>query len=285
MSVTAQTIQTASDENTPNLTAIKSRMKATWEDGDYARFAPYMQPGAIEILEDWKIPAGSQLLDVGCGSGQTAIPAALSGLRVTGIDIAANLIDHARERALFDDIDVRFDVGDAADLPYDDAQFDAIISLIGAMFAPQYQHVADELARVCKPGGRLHMANWTPEGFAGFMSRCVARYTSPPAGIVSPALWGKEEVIHERLGNNFTDFELERKFYPLWTYPFDTSELVEFFRQHFGPIKRAFDSTNVTQQRSLRAELEDICTAHNIATDGSTEIRSEYLNVSARRKK
>ena len=285
MSVTAQTIQTASYENTPNLTAIKSRMKATWEDGDYARFATYMQPGAIEILENWKIPASSQLLDVGCGSGQTAIPAALSGLYVTGIDIAANLIDHARERALFDDVDVHFDVGDAADLPYDDAQFDAIISLIGAMFAPQYQHVANELARVCKPGGRLHMANWTPEGFAGCMFRCVARYTPPPAGVVSPALWGVEEVIHERLGNNFTDFELERKFYPLWTYPFDTSELVEFFRQHFGPIKRAFDSSNAAQQRSLRAEMEDIYTAHNIATDGSTEIRGEYLNVSARRKK
>ncbi len=285
MSVTAQTIQATNNENTPDFTAIKKKMKATWEDGDYVRFATCMQPGAIEILKDWQIPAQSQLLDVGCGSGQTAIPAALAGMQVTGIDIAENLIDHARELALFDDIDVSFDVGDAADLPYDDAQFDVIISLIGAMFAPQYQQVANELARVCKPDGRLHMANWTPEGFAGSMFKCVARYTPPSAGVVSPTLWGVEEKVNERLGNDFTDFKLERKFYPLWTYPFDTSELVEYFRQYFGPIKRAFDSVNTAQQRSLRAELEDIYTAHNIATDGTTEIKGEYLNVSARRKK
>ena len=285
MSVTAQTIQTASYDNTPNLSAIKSRMKATWEDGDYASFATYMQPGAIEILEGWKIPARSQLLDVGCGSGQTAIPAARSGMQVTGIDIAANLIEHARECALFDDIDASFDVGDAADLPYDDARFDVVISLIGAMFAPQYQHVANELGRVCKPGGRLHMANWTPEGFAGTMFRCIAKYTPPPAGVVSPALWGVEENVKERLGKNFTEFDLERKFYPVWTYPFDTTELVEYFRQNFGPIKRAFDSINTARQRSLRAEMEDIYAAHNIATDGTTEIKGEYLNVSARRRK
>ena len=285
MNATAQIIQTANNENIPNITAIKNRMKATWEDGDYAQFATYMQPGAIKILEDWKIPTRSQLLDVGCGSGQTAIPAALSGMRVTGIDIAANLIDHARELALFDDIDVSFDVGDAADLPYGDAQFDVVISLIGAMFAPQYQRVANELARVCKPGGHLHMANWTPEGFAGTMFRCVAKYTPPPAGIVSPALWGVEEKVSERLGDDFTAFNLERKFYPLWTYPFDTSEVVEYFRQHFGPIKRAFDSINTAQQRSLRAELKDIYAAHNIATDGTTEIKGEYLNISARRNK
>ena len=285
MNATVQTIQATNHKNTPDMSAIKSRMKAIWEDGDYAEFATYMQPGAIQILEDWRIPAQSHLLDVGCGSGQTAIPAALSGMHVTGIDIATNLINHAREIALLDDIDVIFDVGDAADLPYDNAQFDVVISLIGAMFAPQYQHVASELARVCKPGGRLHMANWTPDSFAGSMFKCVGKYTPPPAGVVSPALWGVEEIIKQRLGDDFTDFTLERKFYPLWKYPFGTSELVDYFRQHFGPVKRAFDSASAAQQSSLRAELEYIYAAHNIATDGTTEIKGEYLNVSARRKK
>jgi len=266
------------------MTVIKSNMKATWEDGDYARFATYMEPGAIEILNGWQIPAHSHLLDIGCGSGQTAIPAARSGMKVSGIDIAANLVDHARERARYDDIDVRFDVGDAADLPYVDAEFDVIISLIGAMFAPDYQHVADEMARVCKPGGRLHMANWTPEGFAATMFRCVAKYTPPPAGVPSPALWGVEENVIDRLHSGFTGFTLERKYYPLWSYPFGTSELVEYFRQHFGPVKQAFDSITTRQQSSLRAELEDIYSAHNIATDGSTQIKGEYLNVSAHRK-
>jgi 2-polyprenyl-3-methyl-5-hydroxy-6-metoxy-1,4-benzoquinol methylase len=284
MSATAQTIQSSVEQNRPDLAAIKNRMKATWEDGDYAKFATYMQPGAIEILNGWQIPEHSHLLDVGCGSGQTAIPAALSGMQVTGIDIATNLIDYARERARFDEIDARFDIGDAADLPYDDAQFDVVISLIGAMFAPQYQQVAKELARVCRPGGRLHMANWTPDGFAAAMFRCITKYTPPPAGIPSPVLWGVEEIVIERLGKNFTHFELVRKHYPLWKYPFGVAELVEYFRQNFGPVKRAFDSVSPAQQRLLRAELEDIYLTHNIATDGTTEIKGEYLDISARRK-
>jgi ubiquinone/menaquinone biosynthesis C-methylase UbiE len=284
MSATAQTIQSTTQQSSPDLSAIKNKMRATWEDGDYAQFATYMEPGAIEILKDWQIPRSSRLLDVGCGSGQTAIPAALSGMSVTGIDIAENLIEHARERALYDDIDAHFDVGDAADLPYENAQFDVVISLIGAMFAPEYQRVADELARVSRPGGRLHMANWTPQGFAATMFKCVAKYTPPAAGVHSPALWGVEEKVIERLADNFHHFELERKFYPLWSYPFSVAELVEYFRQHFGPVKRAFDSVSTSQQRSLRAEMEDIYAAHNVATDGTTEIKGEYLNVSARRK-
>jgi hypothetical protein len=128
------------------------------------------------------------------------------------------------------------------------------------------------------------MANWTPSGFAATMFKCVAKYTPPPAGVPSPALWGVEETVIDRLGEGFKDFELERRYYPQWTYPFDSRELVEFFRQHFGPVKRAFDSLDAQGQRCLRDELEDIYEAHNIATDGTTEIKGEYLNISARRK-
>lgn len=267
-----------------NLSAVKTKMKATWEDGDYASFATYMEPGAIDILNGWNIPHGTALLDIGCGSGQSAIPAARSGLKVTGIDIASNLIEHASERARYENLDARFDVGDAESLPYDDNTFDVVISMIGAMFAPRYDKVAHEMGRVCRSGGRLHMANWTPEGFAANMFKCVAKYTPPAAGITSPVLWGVEDVIIQRLGDDFTDFTLERKYYPRWTYPFDSSQLVELFRHKFGPVKRAFDSQNQQGQNSLRAELEDIYQAHNIATDGTTEIKGEYLNVSARRK-
>jgi len=284
MSATAQTIKMTGDTGAPKSTVIKSRMKATWEDGDYAKFATYMEAGAIDILNGWQIPAGSHLLDIGCGAGQTAIPAARQGMQVTGIDIASNLIDHARERAAFDGIEASFEVGDAEHLPCANHEFDVVISLIGAMFAPDPDKVAQKLARVCKPGGRLHMANWTPSGFAATMFRCVAKYTPPPAGVPSPALWGVEETVIDRLGDGFKDFRLERQYYPQWTYPFNTRELVEFFRQHFGPVKRAFDSLDAQGQRCLREELEDIYAAHNIATDGTTEIKGEYLNVSARRK-
>ncbi len=288
MIATAETIRiTSSDHGTqsvPDLRTIKTKMKATWEDGDYAGFATYMELGAIDILDGWNINNDVTLLDIGCGSGQSAIPAARSGRRVTGIDIADNLIEHARERARYENLDARFDVGDAKNLPYEDNAFDVVISMIGAMFAPGYDSVASEMGRVCRPGGRLHMANWTPDGFAATMFRCVARYSPPAPGVQPPALWGVEDVVIQRLGDDFTDFTLERKFYPRWTYPFSTSELVELFRQKFGPVKRAFDSQDRQGKNSLRAELEDIYQAHNIASDGTTEIKGEYLNVSARRK-
>jgi ubiquinone/menaquinone biosynthesis C-methylase UbiE len=267
----------------PDPSAIKGKIKATWEDGDYAAFATYMEPGAVEILDGWQIPAGSKLLDIGCGAGQTAIPAARKGMTVTGIDIASNLIEHAQERARYEGLPAHFDVGDAEALPCDDNAFDVVISQIGAMFAPDPEKVASEMARVCKPGGRLHMANWTPEGFAATMFKCVARYTPPPAGIPSPALWGVEDVVEQRLGEHFTSFRLKREYYPQWKYPFDTKQLVEFFRQHFGPVKRAFDSQDEHGRKSLRAELEAIYEAHNIATDGTTQIKGEFLNVTATR--
>lgn len=270
--------------NVSNLPAVKTKMKATWEDGDYAGFATYMEPGAIDILDGWNIPKGSTLLDIGCGSGQSAIPAARSGLKVTGIDIAENLIEHARERARYEGLDARFDIGDAEDLPYEDRSFDVVISMIGAMFAPRYDRVAHELGRVCLSGGHLHMANWTPGGFAATMFKCVAKYNPPANGIKPPALWGVEDIVTQRLGDDFTDFTLERKYYPRWIYPFSTSELVELFRHKFGPVKRAFDSQNKQGQQNLRAELEGIYESHNIAQDGTTQIRGEYLDISATRR-
>ena len=263
---------------------IKSKMKATWEDGDYASFARYMQPGAEVILNNWQIPPGLHLLDIGCGSGQTAIPAARAGLKITGVDIATNLIEHARERARTEGLNAEFDVGDAEDLPYWDAEFDVVISLIGAMFAPRPEKVAAELARVCKSGGRLHMANLTPEGFSSTMFKCVGQYVPPPQGIAPPSLWGVEQGVEERLQDGFKDFKLERKYYPRWRYPFEAEQLVEYFRQHFGPVKKAFDLQDEYGQKSLRTELEKIFSDYNIATDGTTELKGEYLDVSAVRR-
>ncbi|MEA3413726.1 MAG: class I SAM-dependent methyltransferase [Pseudomonadota bacterium] len=267
-----------------NLDAIKTRMRATWEDGDYASFASYMEPGAIDILRGWRIEPGTRLLDVGCGSGQTAIPAARAGAVVTGVDIAGNLVAFARERAAREGLSVRFEQGDAEDLPYGDGEFDVVISMIGAMFAPRPDRVASELARVLKPGGLLYMANWTPGGFAASMFKCVGKHVPPPAGVVSPALWGHEETATERLSYGFTDLELTRRYYPRWTYPFGTAELVEYFRRHFGPVRRAFAALNPEGRESLRTDLEQIYAEHNMATDGTTWIRGEFLNVSATRR-
>ena len=266
------------------LDAIKSRMKATWMAGDYAIFSRYMEPGAKEILADWNISPGECLLDVGCGAGQTAIPAAQAGARVTGIDIATNLIEAARERAALEGVQVRFDEGDAEQIPYRSESFDVVISMIGAMFAPRPERVAAELARVCKPGARLCMANWTPQGMVGQMFKIVAKRIAPPAGVRPPVLWGDEQTVQSRLAGDFSDIALKRKYYPSWRYPFSASELVDFFRAHFGPINRAFAALDEAGKKSFHNDLARNFTAHNTASDGSVQLKAEYLEVVAARR-
>ena len=271
----------------PSIKEIRAKMKATWEDGDYANFAKYMQDGAIEILDSWQLSPNQRVLDIGCGAGQSAIPAAKRGHQVVGIDIAENLIEHARERALYEELDVQFDVGDAEALPYEDNSFDVVISMIGAMFAPQPEKVASEIARVLRPGGKLYMANWTPAGVPAQMFKCVAGVIPPPPGFIPPALWGDEETAKQRLSQHFGGFQLTRKIYPKWQYPFEVDEIVELFRTHFGPVKRAFDklANENTDQTPLRQQLYDIfIKTSETLVDGSVKINGgEYLEVIATR--
>ena len=271
----------------PTIQQIKAKMKATWEDGDYANFAKYMQDGAIEILDSWQLTPKQRVLDIGCGAGQSAIPAAHRGHQVVGIDIAESLIEHAKERARYEGLNVQFDVGDAEDLPYEDNHFDVVISMIGAMFAPQPDKVASEIARVLRPGGKLYMANWTPAGVPAQMFKCVAGIMPPPAGFIPPTLWGDEDTANQRLSNNFTDIQLTRKFYPKWQYPFDINDIVELFRTHFGPVKLAFDKleSDNTDQSQLRQQLYDIFQkTSETLIDGSVKINGgEYLEIIATR--
>ena len=147
--------------------AVRARVKAAWMAGDYGVIAKNFELGALEIFAAWKVPPGSRMLDVGCGAGQLAIPAARSGITVVGIDLASNLIEQARARAAKDGLAIQFDEGDAEQLPYPDASFDTVVSMIGAMFGPRPDRVAAELVRVCRSGGRIIMVNWTPEGCMG----------------------------------------------------------------------------------------------------------------------
>ena len=268
----------------PDLATIKAKMKATWMDGDYVEFCTYMEPGAIEILNGWKIAPGLSLLDVGCGAGQLVIPAARAGINATGIDIATNLIQHALDRAKKEGITAQFDEGDAEQLPYADGSFDVVISLIGAMFAPRPDKVASELARVCRPGGQLYMANWTPSGMVGQMFKHVAGHVPPPPGITPPPLWGDEATVQDRLVEGFTDITLIRRFYPLWKYPFPVPEVIQFFARLFGPVKGALAKLDEAGQQSLIKGLEEIFSAHNQAQDGTTELKGEYLEVAAIRR-
>ena len=284
MSTTAQTINNTLNptlNQVSDVTTIKTKMKATWMAGDYDTFSRYMEDGAREILAGWDIKAGHNVLDVGCGSGQTAIPAAQAGANVSGIDIASNLIEAARERAALEGVNVQFEEGDAEKIPYDDDSFDTVISMIGAMFAPNPDNVVSEFARVCRSGGNLHMANWTPQSMPGQMFKIVGSYVTPPAGVVPPVLWGDEETMYQRLSDHFSNIKLTRKYYPSWFYPFSSTELVKFFREHFGPVQRAFASLDVQNQRSLFEALEQNFESHNMATDGTVAMKGEYLDVYA----
>jgi SAM-dependent methyltransferase len=264
---------------------IKQRQKVTWEEGDYAVFASYMEAGAIEVLADWNIPSGTRVLDVACGAGQTAIPAAKHGCQVTGVDIAENLIAHARHRARKSRLDIQFDVGDAEKLPYKNHQFDRVMSMFGAMFAPSPKLVTYELGRVLKPGGSLHMANWTSGSMPAQMFKAISEVAPPPPGFISPVLWGDEATIRQRLSDSFTNILLKRKIYPQWQFPFDTNELVLFFRRYFGPVKRAFDVINKAGQENLHDTLANIYRRNSEMRNGILTITNgEYLEVVATRR-
>ena len=267
----------------PDIDTIKARMKVTWMAGDYGAFATYMEPGALEILAGWCIPPGSTLLDVACGAGQLTIPAARAGVRATGVDIATNSLGQARARAAAEGLNVSFDEGDAEALPYPDASFDTVTSMVGAMFAPRPERVAAELVRVCRPGGRILMVNWTPTSFVGGMFRAISKHVPPPPGVPPAGLWGDEKVVQERLSDGVADLKLTRRLYPQWHYPFSVPEVVAFFRQNYGPTQRAFAALGAAGQEALQRDLEANFRAFNRATDGTVTLEGEYLEVDAAR--
>jgi SAM-dependent methyltransferase len=202
---------------------------------------------------------------------------------VSGVDIAANLIEQARARAQADGLTVRFDEGDAEILPYSDAAFDVVVSLIGAMFAPRPELVASELLRVCRPGGLVAMANWTPGGFVGEMFKTIGRHVPPPPGVPSPVLWGDETTVRQRIGDGIVDLRMTKRMYP-FKYPFSPPDVVDFFRTYYGPANRAFAALQGQGQAALQHDLEQLWSAHNRAEAGATQVEAEYLEVIATRR-
>lgn len=261
----------------PDVESMKTRLKKIWMAGDYDRFSRYMESGAREFYERLQAAPGCRLLDVGCGSGQLALMAAKDGLEVTGVDIASNWVERAQARAQAEGLPARFEEADAEALPFEDASFDVVASLIGAMFAPRPDLVSRELLRVCVPGGTIAMGNWTPQGFVGQMFKAVAKFIAA-SGMPSPVLWGDEATVRERLGKGLSDLHLVRRHYT-FSYPFPPSEVVELFRLYYGPTNQAFASLDVDGQERLRRELEALWSAHNRAGRDCTTVFAEYLEV------
>jgi SAM-dependent methyltransferase len=267
-------------EMTAEMEALKARLKATWMSGDYGHFAKYLEPGALEFLKRLAVEPGTRMLDVACGAGQIAVPAAQAGVQVTGVDIASNLIKQAKTRAKIEEVEVRFDEGDAEMLPYQDAEFDLVVSLIGAMFAPRPDLVAAELLRVCRPGGRIVMANWTPEGHVGQMFKIVGKHVPPSPLMASPLKWGDEATVHDRLREGTASINCTKRMYPM-RYPFPPAEVAEFFFTYYGPTLRALAALDSAGQTALHQDLEQLWTSNNQAQDGSTHVDAEYLEVVA----
>jgi len=265
----------------PDIEGLKSRLRATWMAGDYDRFSRSMENDARSFYERLDVPPGAHLLDVACGSGQLALIAAREGVRVTGVDIAENLIERAQARSIAEGLSARFRVADAESLPFPDASFDVVVSLIGAMFAPRPHLVSRELTRVCVPGGTIAMANWTAGGFVGKMFSTIAKFIAP-SGMPSPLLWGDEATVRERFGSDVCDLRLTRRYYT-FDYPFPPSGVVNFFRLYYGPVNRAFASLDHTGRKGLQKELEAIWSANNRGRDGLTVVAAEYLEVIATR--
>jgi SAM-dependent methyltransferase len=260
---------------------LKTRLKRTWMTGDYDLFSRFMEKDAEEFFRRLGVTPGTRLLDVGCGAGQLALIAARAGAQVTGCDIATNWIENARARAAAERLEITFEEGDAEALPYDDAQFDAVISLIGAMFAPRPDLVAAELTRVCRPGGMIAMANWTPGGFIGQMFKTIAAHIAP-SGMPAPVLWGDEATVRVRLREGIADLKFALHVYH-FDYPFPPHAVVEFFRANYGPMSRAFASLDESGQEKLRSDLVSLWSAHNKAVDYTTRVDAEYLEVIATR--
>jgi SAM-dependent methyltransferase len=257
---------------------FKERMRATWMAGDFGKIAEYSARDAEMFVERLGITPGIQVLDVACGTGNLAIPAARKGAVVTGVDIATNLLAQARARAAAEGLKIAFEEGDAEHLSFPDAQFDLVMSMFGAMFAPDPERVASELARVCRHGGKIAMANWTPEGFTGKMFRLTSRHLPPPVEIPAPTLWGDEAVARLRLTTLGVRVETTRRTI-LFDYPFPPRDVVQFFKDYFGPTKVAFSRLDDEGKIAYRHDLEKLWSEHNRASDGKTLIHNEYLEV------
>jgi ubiquinone/menaquinone biosynthesis C-methylase UbiE len=261
---------------------LKQRMRAMWMAGDFGKIALHSSSAAAEFVSRLPIQAGVKVLDVACGTGNLAIPAARKGASVTGLDIAPNLLEQARQRAAGENLDVTFDEGDAEQMPYGNGKFDVVMTMFGAMFAPNADRAATEMIRVCRSGGMIAMANWTASGFVAKVFAAGVRFAPPPEGVPSPLLWGDERTVKQRLANGTSAITTTVRTMKM-DFPFPPREVVQFFRNYFGPIHMTFSRLDPEAQSEYAAELERLFHEHNQATDDTTLITGEYLEVIATR--
>ena len=261
------------------LSVIKQRQRLIWAGGDYGAIAARTMAVAERLVDSAGLRGGDVVLDLATGAGNAAIAAARCGCEVTGVDSAEAMLERGRERAAAEGLSVNFTEADAEDLPYPDGSFDAVLSCVGVMFAPHHGRAAAELVRTCRPGGTIALASWTPAGFVGRMFQTVATHVPPPSLLWSPGLWGTEEHARRLLGRAVTDLTFTRQ--ELIFRFRSAAEFVEIFRDHYGPVRAAFDALDQRGRQALYEDLTALVAAHDREPGPSVAVASEYLEAIA----
>ncbi|MDN3921268.1 class I SAM-dependent methyltransferase [Roseateles violae] len=268
----------AAESNTPDLAAIKTRQRAAWASGDYAVVGTTLQIVGESLAEALDLRAGQRVLDVAAGNGNASLAAARRWCEVSSTDYVPALLARGRERAVAEGFaNIEFLEADVEALPFDDAGFDAVVSTFGCMFAPNPPRVAAELLRVCRRGGKIGLANWTPDGFVGQLFKTIGRHVPPPAGLQSPALWGTRERLAELFGAQAAEIRIEpRQFVMRYRSP---EHWLEVFGNYYGPVLKAFAALDVAKQPALTEDLLALIARFNRADDGTMVAPSDYLEV------
>ncbi len=270
-------METLSPPPVADFVAVKQKQQVAWSAGDYAVIGTTLQIVGENLCESLDLRAGQRVLDVAAGNGNATLAAARRWCDVVSTDYVGALLERGRARASAEGMAIQFEEADAENLPYPDASFDIVLSTFGVMFTPDQERAAGELARVCKPGGKIGLANWTPTSFIGELFKLIGRYNPPPAGIKSPSLWGTEEHLRVLFGKRIDTLKTERKnFVFRYRSPqhwFDT------FRTYYGPMQKAFIAVGADKQASFSADVIKLVQHFNRAVDGSMVVPSEYLEV------
>ena len=261
----------------PDLNALKTRQHAAWSSGDYAVVGTTLQIVGEQLCETLDIRAGQKVLDVAAGNGNATLAAARRWCEVVSTDYVASLLERGRSRAEADGLSVEFKEADAEALSFGNDVFDVVVSTFGVMFTPNQDSAAAELLRVCKSGGKIGMANWTPEGFIGQLFKTLGKYLPPPTGAKSPALWGTEARLAEMFGASASAIKSERRDF-MFRYR-SPEHFLDVFKSYYGPMLKAFAALDETNQQALRKDLLALIASMNRAQDGTMVVPSEYLEI------
>ena len=266
----------------PDLAAVKTRQQAAWSTGNYAVVGTTLQIVGEDLCEMLDLRSGERVLDVAAGNGNATLAAARRWCEVTSTDFVAALLESGRARAQAEGHQIEFREADAENLPFADASFDVVMSTFGVMFTPNQDKAASELARVCKPGGRIGLANWTPESFIGQVFKTIGKYVPPAPGVKAPSLWGSKDRLEEMFRSGAKEIRATRRHFNFRYH--SPAHWIDVFRTYYGPMNKTYAALDAAKQAAFTADLLTLMASHNRSGDATLVLPSEYLEVVIERK-